>query len=111
MQKFDILNELFTSVSTKEDLSNLPNVSNSNRCTDLENVEINEEVILEIIKSLNASKSPGPDNLHPRVLKETADVIAHPLHLIFKSSLDIGLLPNTWKLANVSLYSKRQQAR
>ena len=33
-------------------------------------------------------KSPGPDQLHPRILYETRDVIAYPLFLIFKKSLD-----------------------
>ena len=59
------------------------------------------------IKSLDTSKSPGPDNIHPRVLKETADVIAYPLHLIFKGSLNAGLLPDTWKIANVSPIFKK----
>ena len=46
--------------------------------------------------------SPGPVNMHLWVLKETADVIAKPLHLMFKSRLDTGVLLNTRKLANDS---------
>ena len=101
------MNDFFTSVFTKEDLSNLPNAPNLNHIAVLTDVEITEEAILEVIKSLDASKSPGPDNIHPRVLKETADVIAHPLHLIFKRSLNAGLLPDTWKIANVSPIFKK----
>ena len=97
----------FSSVFTKEDLSNLPNVPNLNRIAVLKDVEITEEVVLEVIKSLDTSKSPGPDNIHPRLLKETSDVIAHPLHLIFKGSLDVGVFPDTWKIANVSPIFKK----
>ena len=106
-EKVDILNDFFTSVFTKEDLSNLPNAPNLNHTAVLTDVEITEEAILEVIKSLDTSKSPGPDNIHPRVLKETADVIAYPLHLIFKGSLNAGLLPDTWKIANVSPIFKK----
>ncbi len=73
----------------------------------LKDVVITNEAILEVIKSLNISKSPGPDNIHPRVLKETADVIVHPVHLIFENSLNAGVLPDDWKLANVSPIHKK----
>ena len=46
-------------------------------------------------------KSRGPDGIHPRVLKELADVIAGPLSIIFKWSWESGEVPVDWKLANV----------
>ena len=36
-----------------------------------------------------------------RILKETSDVIAHILRVIFQLSLDTGIVPNDWKIANV----------
>jgi len=52
-------------------------------------------------------KSPGKDQLHPRVLYETRDVISYPLFLIFQKSLALGKLPSDWKLAEVTaLYKK-----
>ncbi|CAM4652513.1 unnamed protein product, partial [Caretta caretta] len=46
-------------------------------------------------------KSMGPDALHPRVLKELADVIAEPLAIIFENSWRSGEVPDDWKKANV----------
>ena len=106
-EKVDFLNDFFTSVFTKENLSNIPNVPDLNHNAVLKDVDIMEEVILEVIKSLDTSNSPRPDNIHPRVLKETADAIAHLLSIIFKSSIDAGVLPDTWKVANVSPIFKK----
>ena len=50
----------------------------------------------------NVSKSTGPYNFHPRFLKETADNISYPITVIFNKSLSEGILPNEWKLANVT---------
>ncbi|CAM4592532.1 unnamed protein product [Lepidochelys olivacea] len=43
----------------------------------------------------------GPDALHPRVIKELADVIAEPLAIIFENSWRLGEVPDNWKKANV----------
>ena len=36
----------------------------------------------EEILSLNVAKSPGPDRVHPRLLKELAEIISEPLEKI-----------------------------
>jgi hypothetical protein len=43
--------------------------------------------------------SPGPDGIHPRILKECAKVLALPYSILFKSSFSSGLLPPAWKEA------------
>ena len=53
------------------------------------------------------SMALGPDNLHPKVLIECADVLAKPLYEICRESLDSGNLPEIWKLAHVTpIYKK-----
>ena len=54
-----------------------------------------------LLKSLNTSKSPGPDGLHPRILKELSDVIALPLKLLLDKTLNDGVIPHAWKVAEV----------
>jgi len=43
----------------------------------------------------------GPDGMHPRVLREMADVIAEPLSIISERSWRTGEVPEDWGKANV----------
>ncbi|GAB0205527.1 mitochondrial enolase superfamily member 1 [Grus japonensis] len=59
------------------------------------------EIVQDLLLHLDAYKSMGPDGIHPRVLRELADVIARPLSIIFQQSWESGEIPVDWKLANV----------
>ena len=53
----------------------------------------------------------GPDNISPRILKELATDISPLLQLIFQKSLDTGVVPDDWRIANVShVYKKGQKS-
>ena len=43
----------------------------------------------------------GPDNVPALILKNHANILAGPLTAIFNSSLREGIIPDTWKSANV----------
>ena len=75
----------------------------NSRCegVSIDNFEITAEMVEKYLKRLYASKSQGPDNLHPKLLLETLDKIKEPLTEIFKKSLQEGTVPNDWKLANI----------
>ncbi|CAM4595629.1 unnamed protein product [Lepidochelys olivacea] len=59
------------------------------------------EAVRDYLEKLDVHKSMGPDELHPRVLKELAAVIAEPLAIIFENSWQTGEVPDDWKKANV----------
>ena len=59
------------------------------------------------IKKLKIFKSPGPDNLHPRMLKESGDIISKPLMIIHQTSVSTGVLPDEWKTANITAIYKK----
>jgi hypothetical protein len=53
------------------------------------------------------SKSTGPDELSPRVLKEVSNEIAPTLTFIFNQSLLHGELPEDWLVANIFALHKK----
>uniref|UniRef100_A0A452GZ21 Reverse transcriptase domain-containing protein n=1 Tax=Gopherus agassizii TaxID=38772 RepID=A0A452GZ21_9SAUR len=64
-------------------------------------VDITATEVEAVLEQLDGTKSEGPDNLHPRILKELAREIASPLVKIFKQSVNSGVVPYDWRIANV----------
>lgn len=106
--KANVLNDFFASVFTREDYSNIPpfddKVDQQNSISD---IVIQPEVVLKHLKSLNTSKACGPDDCHPFFLKQCSEELYKPLSVIFQKSIESGLLPQDWKLANVSCIFKK----
>ena len=49
----------------------------------------------------------GVELVHSRVLKQCSRSLSKPLYLIFKKSIDSGVLPDIWKEANVTPLFKK----
>ena len=60
-----------------------------------------------MMKGLNLSKALGPDEPHPRALKENAVELGPAFAHLFQQSLDTGEIPKEWSLANVCLHYKK----
>ena len=67
----------------------------------MEILDANYDAVVSILKALDGSSSPGPDGIHPMLLKNCAEEISLPLTLLFKKSLLLCQLPNHWKVSRV----------
>jgi hypothetical protein len=101
-EKAEALNSFFMSVFTHENLTDTPEMEEKPIRKPLQDLVVTEEKVMKKLKVLNPVKSPGPDKMHPRVLKELSPVISSPLAMIMNKSLEEGVLPQSWKMANVT---------
>ena len=62
--------------------------------------------IAKSIDKLKASKYQGPDQIHPKLIKECKDSLIKPLEITFKKSLKNSQLPSIWKQGNVTAIFK-----
>jgi hypothetical protein len=73
----------------------------------LETYTLTQEDVQTKLRALDKSKSVGCDSVHPRVLKECCMSLSYPLYLVFKKSIETGILPDMWKKVNVTPLFKK----
>jgi len=56
---------------------------------------VKEELICELLQELGPYRLMDPDNIHPRVLRELADIIARPFSIVLRSRGDQGMSQKT----------------
>ena len=85
-EKADILQSQFCSVFTREPEGEIPQLE-PRIGERLERLVITHEWVLKALMKTNITKSCGPDELHPRMLKELAVELAAPMTKLFNQSL------------------------
>ena len=75
----------------------VPHLSN-----DLSVITLSTDEVYKVLSTLNPSKSPGPDEVTSRLLKDLSLELAGPLTCLFNKSLASGQFPDEWKDANLT---------
>ena len=107
VDKAQILGEFFASVYTTEITNNMPVIIPKSYERPLMDMTVEEEETRRELKKLSPGKASGPDDINPRILRETASTIAKPLTIIFNKSIQTGTLPSQWTQANVTAIHKK----
>ena len=63
--------------------------------------EINIAFVRKYILNLHISKSTGLDDIGPRILKISYDIISPSITFLINKSLSLCIFPNVWKTANI----------
>jgi len=84
--KVDILNNYFSSVFINETYEEVEEKAISG-IPNMDKLVIEEDVILIKLLNIDANKSAGPDQIHPRVLYELRNKIAYPLKPILEQTI------------------------
>ena len=103
-QKSQALNLFFSSVFHNETLDNFPaqNCANNSDGVCLPEVVITPQAVFNKLKTLNPTKSEGPDRIAPRVLLELQKFLYIPLTILFNNSIEKGSIPCDWKNAEIT---------
>jgi len=99
--KVEIFNRFFCSVFNQEDTDSIPLLEEREFSDELQDIVVTPTLVEKKLLKLDPSKSPGEDQVHPRVLKESASIISSFLCSLFNKSLQHGQLPKAWKSAVV----------
>ena len=105
--KANLLNEFFAKQCCNiQTGSSLPEFRP--RCDSvIENVEIDRQKVLKLIRSRDPSKAQGCDNISIAMIKLCDSTIVEPLSMIFEKSLITGQYPSLWKKANITPVHKK----
>ena len=73
----------------------------------LSSIHVTEEMVIKKLKKLDPSKSSGPDEIHPRVLKENATELAPALTVLYNNILTSHDIPKDWRTAIITAIFKK----
>ena len=105
LEKAEEFNGRLTDVFNKNEHTQVPLLERS--VPFMNDIAVSKDGVIKLLKGLNPSKTLGPDELHPRVLKELATELCPIFAHLFQQSIDTGEIPKEWSLANICPFSRR----
>jgi hypothetical protein len=73
----------------------------------MEEIFVTSDEVTSTLKKLKSSKSPGPDEIHPAMLKLLSESLAPSVTSLFNKSLLTSQIPDDWRIATVTPLPKK----
>ncbi|KAJ3645915.1 hypothetical protein Zmor_023534 [Zophobas morio] len=103
----NIFAETFAQSFTIEPDADIPNLLTTHNFDCLSGICFSYDLIKDKLHKLDTTKSPGPDGISAKILKECGSSLARPLCMLMKQSFRSGRLPNDWKTATITPVFKK----
>ena len=100
-EKAATFNNYFNSIFTRSTYTLPPTDQLPTPTNQLHTIALDSSETLQILSDLDPSKSPGCDDLSPKVLKECAASLAIPITTLFRASLHNSSIPIEWKVHKI----------
>ena len=102
----NILNSCFARVFTQDNGDEGPPIKHV-LCNQLNSLVFTKEDIKEKIKNLKPASAPGNDEITVKQIQVMSHLLCKPLEIIFNKSIESGIVPLSWREANVTPIFKK----
>ena len=109
LQKAEAFNNHFSNVFNTEDVNNVPLCEDKYTGEPLNSIEFTPDMIKTKLLNINENKSPGPENIHPFMIRCLADPLSKPLSILFNKSIRSSTSPDQWLEALITAIYKKGQ--
>ena len=100
-RKANLIHKQFDSVFSDDTIKITPEFEKENRLPTMDPIKITQNGILKLLSNIDPNKAVGPDQVPGHFLKLCAYEIADMYVILFQASLDQGIVPPDWKMANI----------
>ena len=101
VKKANLIHKQFDSVFSDDSIKTTPDFVNEERLPTMTSIKITRNGILKLLLNIDPNKAVGPDQIPGNFLKLCANEIADMYVVLFQASLDQGIVPPDWKIANI----------
>ena len=81
--------EVSSVFTTEEDIVTCELPDDNSGILGMDAIKMDESIIMSKLSKLNVNKSAGPDDIYPRILLEAKAQLAHPLFILYDTSLRV----------------------
>ena len=102
-----MFNAQFSKVFSKPCDTNYPSPPLDVNSKKLNNLTVTKKGVLTLLENIKENKATGPDNIPGKFLKICALELHEVFTILFQKSLDLGTVPDEWKVAHISPLFKK----